>query len=121
MGVKEMIVNGSLKHSRRVPSNLNVSFTGVDGEALLNQVNTKIALSSGSACTAATGSISHVMTALCVPDELARSTLRFGLGRFTTALEVEIAGKVVVEIVNELFDQDLAMVQKKDKSISISK
>uniref|UniRef100_A0A7S1BZ23 cysteine desulfurase n=1 Tax=Corethron hystrix TaxID=216773 RepID=A0A7S1BZ23_9STRA len=55
-GVKEIVVNGSLDPSRRVPSNLNVSFPGVEGEALLNKVNTKIALSSGSACTGATGS-----------------------------------------------------------------
>lgn len=111
-GVKEIVVNGSLEPSRRVPSNLNVSFPGVDGEALLNKVNTKIALSSGSACTGATGSISHVMTTLGVPDELARSTLRFGLGRFTTTSDVERAGKVVVDVVRELYDKDLAAVTK---------
>jgi len=84
--IAEVRVNGSLQH--RLPANLNVSFAGVDGEALLLSLK-DVAVSSGSACTSATAEPSHVLRALGVRDDLARASLRFGLGRWTTREEVD--------------------------------
>lgn len=100
-GVAELQVNGSMES--RVPNNLNVSFPGCDGEALVIAVSKHMAITSGSACTAAQGAVSHVMAALGVPDEVARATLRFGVGRFTTDEEVRRAGQIVVDIVREIY------------------
>lgn len=100
-GVEEVRVNGSMEH--RVAGNLSVSFPGVDGEALLTAVNKHLAVSSGSACKAASGSVSHVMAALCVPEDLARATLRFGLGRYSTEKDVCRAAEIVVSAVNKLY------------------
>jgi cysteine desulfurase len=97
-----LVVNGSIQRGKRVSGNLNVSFPGVDGEALLLRVNQRVAVSSGSACTAASGSISHVMASLGVHEAHARATLRFGLGRFTTPEEVKAAAAVVIDAVNDL-------------------
>jgi len=89
----DVFVNGSLEW--RLPGNLNMSFAGVDGEALLLSLP-DIALSTGSACTSAVVEPSYVLRATGVPDELARSSLRFGLGRFNTDEEVDyVAGRVV--------------------------
>jgi cysteine desulfurase len=84
--IPEVRVNGSLEH--RLPANLNVSFDGVDGEALLLSLE-DVAVSSGSACTSATAEPSHVLRALGLRDDLARASLRFGLGRWTTREEVD--------------------------------
>ncbi|HUH00800.1 MAG TPA: IscS subfamily cysteine desulfurase [Kofleriaceae bacterium] len=79
-------VNGSLAH--RIHGNLNLSFEGVDGEALLMSLR-EVAVSSGAACSSATLEPSYVLRAIGVADELAHSSLRFGLGRFNTMDEVE--------------------------------
>src|SRR5262249_55028209 len=85
----------------RLPGNLNVSFAGVDGEALMNQL-TEIAVSSGSACTSAEPEPSHVLRAMGVPEALSRASLRFGLGRVTTVDEIDFAIEHVVTIVKRL-------------------
>jgi cysteine desulfurase len=84
--IEEVFVNGSLE--RRVPHNLNVSFNFVEGESLIMAVK-DIAVSSGSACTSASLEPSYVLRALGRSDELAHSSIRFTLGRFTTGEEVD--------------------------------
>lgn len=84
--IEEVYVNGSLE--RRVPHNLNVSFNFVEGESLIMAVK-DIAVSSGSACTSASLEPSYVLRALGRSDELAHSSIRFTLGRFTTEEEIE--------------------------------
>jgi len=98
-GLDGVFVNGSL--SQRLPHNLNLSFAGVEGEALLMGIN-DVAVSSGSACTSATLEPSHVLRALGVPEELAHSSVRFGLGRFNTEDEVDYVAARVVETVKRL-------------------
>ena len=92
-------LNGSLVH--RLPNNLNLSFAGVEGDALLMGIN-DVAVSSGSACTTATLEPSHVLRALGVPEDLAHSSIRFGLGRFNTEEEVDYVANRVVETVKRL-------------------
>ncbi|MGG6241780.1 cysteine desulfurase family protein [Nodosilinea sp. AN01ver1] len=75
--------------TQRLPNNLNVSFAGVDGQALLLGLRGTVALSSGAACSTASTAPSHVLKALGRDDALAYASLRFGLGRFTTAAEIE--------------------------------
>ena len=87
----------------RLPHNLNVSFAQVDGEALLMGIN-DVAVSNGSACTSAKVEPSYVLRALGVEEELAHSSIRFGLGRFNTAEEVEYVIGRVVEVVSRLRD-----------------
>jgi cysteine desulfurase len=94
--VEETYINGSMEH--RVPHNLNISFAFVEGESLIMALK-EIAVSSGSACTSASLEPSYVLRALGKSDELAHSSIRFGIGRFTTEAEVDatielIAGKV---------------------------
>jgi cysteine desulfurase len=93
-------VNGSREH--RLPQVTNVSFGGVDGQALLAGLGKDVALSSGSACTSASMEPSYVLKALGVDDELAHASLRLGLGRWTTAEEVDYAigriGETVVRL-----------------------
>ena len=96
--VGDLVVNGSLDD--RLPGNLNVSFPGVDGEALLVSLCEDIAVSSGAACTAAEPS--HVLKALGRSTELALASLRFGLGRGTTEAEIDAAIARVSEVVNRL-------------------
>jgi len=94
--VADVIVNGSL--DARLPGNLNVSFPGVDGEALLISLCEDVAVSSGAACTAAEPS--HVLKALGHKVDLALASLRFGLGRWTTEEEVDVVcGRVAETIV----------------------
>ena len=85
----------------RLAGNLNVSFDFVDGEALLMNMR-GVAVSSGSACTSANPEPSHVLRALRLPDDAVRSSLRFGLGRFNTAEEIETAIQSVAEVVVRL-------------------
>jgi cysteine desulfurase len=92
-------LNGSVEE--RLAGNLNVSFDFVKGEALLMGLR-EVAVSSGSACTSASPEPSHVLRALGISDELAHSSLRFGLGRFNTADEVEYVIAEVVRVVNHL-------------------
>ena len=85
----------------RLPGNLNVSFAYVDGEALLMNIK-DLAVSSGSACTSANPEPSHVLRSLGLTDEATRSSLRFGLGRFNTAEEIEFAIDAVSQVVRKL-------------------
>jgi cysteine desulfurase len=98
-GIDRVTVNGSLE--RRLPGNLNVSFAQVEGEALLIAMK-DVAVSSGSACTSASLEPSYVLRAMGVPDDLAHSSIRFGLGRFNTEEEVDLAARLVVEKANRL-------------------
>jgi len=86
---------------RRLDANLNVSFSGVDGEALMMSMR-EIAVSSGSACTSSNPEPSHVLRALGIGDDLTRSSLRFGLGRGTTADEIDLAIRAVADSVERL-------------------
>lgn len=88
---------------RRLPGNLNLSFAYVEGESLMMEMH-EVAMSSGSACTSASLKPSHVLLALGVTDDLAHSSIRFGLGRFTTEEEVEYVGTKIVAAVNRLRD-----------------
>jgi cysteine desulfurase len=90
-------VNGAL--DRRLPGNLNVSFSGVDGEALLVSLD-DIAVSSGAACTQAEPS--HVLMALGLKTDEALASLRFGVGRWTTTEEIDYAARKVSDVVNRL-------------------
>jgi cysteine desulfurase len=92
-------VNGSLEH--RLAGNLNLSFAGVDADALLTSLP-DIALSTGSACSSASPEPSHVLRALGLTVEQARSSVRFGLGRFTTEDEVDYVARRVTEAVSLL-------------------
>ncbi len=95
----EIFVNGSLEH--RLPGNLNVSFAYVEGESLLMGIS-DIAVSSGSACTSATLEPSYVLKALGTGDELAHSSIRFGLGRFNTDEEVDYVVEKLASVVTRL-------------------
>ncbi|GAC1515098.1 MAG: IscS subfamily cysteine desulfurase [Terriglobales bacterium] len=95
----EVYVNGSSEH--RLPGNLNISFAYVEGESLLMGIN-DIAVSSGSACTSATLEPSYVLKALGTGDDLAHSSIRFGIGRFNTEAEVDYVADRVVETVQRL-------------------
>jgi cysteine desulfurase len=99
--VERVTVNGSLEH--RLPGNLNVSFAYVEGEALMMAVK-DVAVSSGSACTSASLEPSYVLRALGVPDDLAHSSIRFGLGRFTTGEEVDHVVELFATKVRKLRD-----------------
>ena len=94
-----LVLNGH--PSERLAGNLNVSFEGVDGEALMTGLS-GIAVSSGSACTSADPEPSHVLRAMGRSDALTRASLRFGLGRSTTAAQIDQAITVVVNTVHRL-------------------
>jgi cysteine desulfurase len=102
-GIQEQVSEVSLNGhpTERLPGNLNLSFAHVQGEALLMALR-DVALSSGSACTTASVEPSYVLKALGLDDDLAHGSLRFGLGRFTTAEEVEIVIEEVVRTVHSL-------------------
>jgi cysteine desulfurase len=95
----EVYINGTM--DQRLPNNLNISFAYVEGESLLMGIN-DIAVSSGSACTSATLEPSYVLKALGAGDDLAHSSIRFGLGRFNTEEEVDYVTAKVVEVVKKL-------------------
>jgi cysteine desulfurase len=95
----EVFINGSMEH--RLPNNLNMSFAYVEGESLLMGIN-DVAVSSGSACTSATLEPSYVLKALGVGDDLAHTSIRFGLGRFNTEEEVDYVVNRMVQIVRKL-------------------
>jgi cysteine desulfurase len=95
----ETYINGTTEH--RLPNNLNISFAYVEGESLLMGIN-DIAVSSGSACTSATLEPSYVLKALGAGDDLAHSSIRFGLGRFNTEEEVDYVCAKVIDVVRKL-------------------
>ncbi|HYP14372.1 MAG TPA: aminotransferase class V-fold PLP-dependent enzyme, partial [Bryobacteraceae bacterium] len=95
----EVYINGSMEH--RLPHNLNISFAYVEGESLLMGIN-DIAVSSGSACTSATLEPSYVLKALGMGDDLAHSSIRFGIGRFNSREEVEYTADRLIEVVRKL-------------------
>src|SRR4029079_14794959 len=95
----ETFINGSMTH--RLPGNLNISFAFVEGEAMMMAIK-DVAVSSGSACTSASLEPSYVLRALGVGDELAHSSIRFGLGRFNTEEEVVYVADLVIKKVNHL-------------------
>jgi cysteine desulfurase len=84
-----------------LPGNLNMSFVYVEGESLLMGIN-DIAVSSGSACTSATLEPSYVLKALGLGDEIAHSSIRFGLGRFNTKAEVDYVADKIIDVVRKL-------------------
>jgi cysteine desulfurase len=100
MKLEEAYINGSTEH--RLPHVTNISFKHVEGEGLLMGFNKNIALSSGSACTSASLEPSYVLKALGLGDDLAHSSLRFGLGRFTTDEQIEYTIKAISETVLKL-------------------
>jgi len=106
-GIAGVTVHGH--PTRRLAGNLNLGFDGVDGDALMTEVSRLgLAVSSGSACTTADPEPSHVLRAMGVPDRLARASLRFGLGRFTTEDEIDRASAIVVEVVKRLREMRIA-------------
>ena len=100
MKLEEAYINGSTEH--RLPHVTNISFKHVEGEGLLMGFNKNIALSSGSACTSASLEPSYVLKALGLGDDLAHSSLRFGLGRFTTEDQIDYTIKAISETVLRL-------------------
>jgi cysteine desulfurase len=95
----EVYINGSTED--RLPGNMNISFAYVEGESLLMGIN-DIAVSSGSACTSATLEPSYVLKALGAGDDLAHSSIRFGIGRFNTQAEVDYVARRVIDTVKRL-------------------
>jgi len=102
MKLEEAYINGSTEH--RLPHVTNISFKHVEGEGLLMGFNKNIALSSGSACTSASLEPSYVLKALGLGDDLAHSSLRFGLGRFTNEEQIDYTIKAISETVLKLRD-----------------
>ncbi|MEQ8165227.1 MAG: aminotransferase class V-fold PLP-dependent enzyme, partial [Alphaproteobacteria bacterium] len=97
--VPDMVLNGD--RERRIPGNLSLGFPGVNGDRLIAGLK-GISVSSGSACSSASIEPSYVLAALGVPADLAQSALRIGLGRFTTAEEVDRAADEIAAVVEEL-------------------
>ncbi len=97
--VTDTYVNGSMEH--RLPGNLNISFAYVEGEAMLMGLK-DVAVSSGSACTSASLEPSYVLRAVGVEEEMAHTSIRFGLGRFNTEEEVDYVTKLIVDKVKKL-------------------
>jgi cysteine desulfurase len=110
-GLDLVTVNGSLQH--RLPGNLNVSFAYVEGEAMMMAIK-DVAVSSGSACTSASLEPSYVLRAMGVGDDLAHSSIRFGLGRFTTEEEVDYTVRLVIAKVKKLRDMSPLYEMVKD-------
>jgi cysteine desulfurase len=98
-GLDEVYINGSMEH--RLPHSLNMSFAYVEGESLLMGIN-DIAVSSGSACTSATLEPSYVLKALGVGDDVAHSSIRFGIGRFNTEEEIDYVAAKLIDVVVKL-------------------
>ena len=110
-GLDLLTLNGS--PTRRLPGNLNVSFAYVEGEAMMMAIK-DVAVSSGSACTSASLEPSYVLRAMGVTDDMAHSSIRFGLGRFTTEAEVDYTIRLVIEKVKKLRDMSPLYEMVKD-------
>jgi cysteine desulfurase len=102
----QVFVNGNTLH--RLPNISNLSFKDLGSDELMIGLNKNIALSSGSACTSASIEPSHVLKALALDDELAQSSIRFGLGRFNTEVEIDYTIDQVKEVVLKLREAQLA-------------
>jgi cysteine desulfurase len=109
--MEEVYINGDIDH--RVPHNLNVSFNFVEGESLIMGIK-ELAVSSGSACTSASLEPSYVLRALGRNDELAHSSIRFTLGRFTTEADIDYAIKLIKERIGKLRDMSPLWEMYKD-------
>ncbi|HSI25340.1 MAG TPA: aminotransferase class V-fold PLP-dependent enzyme, partial [Methylotenera sp.] len=116
-GIEETYVNGDLAH--RIPHNLNISFNYVEGESLIMAIK-GIAVSSGSACTSASLEPSYVLRALGRSDELAHSSIRFSIGRFTTEADVDYTIKLLKDKIEKLRELSPLWEMFKD-GIDISK
>ncbi|MDG2395709.1 IscS subfamily cysteine desulfurase [Candidatus Thioglobus sp.] len=116
-GMEEVVINGDM--DARIPGNLNISFNYVEGESLMMAIN-DIAVSSGSACTSASLEPSYVLRALGLSDELAHSSIRFTIGRYTTEADVDKAIDLVRDKVQKLRDLSPLWDMFKD-GIDISK
>jgi len=95
----EVSINGSMEH--RLPGNVNISFLHVEGESLMLGIN-DIAVSSGAACTSAAIEPSYVLKAIGLDDDVAHSSIRFGIGRFNTAAEIDYVANKVIDVVKKL-------------------
>ncbi len=113
----DVYINGSMEH--RLPGNLNISFAYVEGESLLMGIH-DVAVSSGSACTSASLEPSYVLRALGVGDELAHSSIRFGLGRFNTEEEVDYVADKVIAVVTRLREMS-PLYEMAQEGIDLSK
>ncbi len=100
-GLDMLVLNGSLEH--RLPGNLNVSFAFVEGEAMMMAIK-DVAVSSGSACTSASLEPSYVLRACGVEEDMAHSSIRFGIGRFNTEEEIDYVAELVISKVKKLRD-----------------
>jgi cysteine desulfurase len=111
--IEGVCVNGSVDN--RLPNVTNLSFEYVDGDALLMGLNKSVAVSSGSACTSASMEPSYVLKAMGVSDDLAHASIRFGIGRFTTREEIEMAIGKVTETVKNIRENSLVWEMYLDK------
>jgi cysteine desulfurase len=109
--IEEVYLNGDIE--QRVPHNLNVSFNYVEGESLIMAIK-ELAVSSGSACTSASLEPSYVLRALGRNDELAHSSIRFTIGRFTTEKEIDFAVELLKARVGKLRDMSPLWEMAKD-------
>ena len=100
-GLDNVVINGGLDH--RFPGNLNVSFSGVDGDSLISKLR-NLALSSGSACSSARSEPSYVLQSIGVSPDMAKASLRIGFGRFTSDEDVMYAADLIVDVVRELIE-----------------
>ncbi|MBX3255480.1 MAG: IscS subfamily cysteine desulfurase [Chitinophagaceae bacterium] len=100
LAIQDVTINGDRVH--RLPNVSNLSFANIKGNSLLTAISKTIAVSSGSACTSANPEPSHVLSAMGVEADLAKNSIRFGLGRFTTEEEITYAIQKVSEIVTEM-------------------
>ena len=120
-GLKEripyLVVNGD--EEQRYPGNLNVSFAYVEGESLLMGLK-DCAVSSGSACTSASLEPSYVLRALGVEEDMAHTSIRYGIGRFTTEEEVDRAVELTAEVVEKLREMS-PLYEMVQEGIDISK
>jgi cysteine desulfurase len=99
--ISEVYLNGD--PDKRYPGNINLSFSYVEGESMILAIK-DLAVSSGSACTSASLEPSYVLKAWGLEDELAHTSIRFGIGRFTTEAEIRYAADLVISKVNHLRD-----------------
>merc|ERR1719471_1430769 len=114
--IEEVYINGDLE--QRYPGNLNLSFAFVEGESLLMGLK-NVAVSSGSACTSASLEPSYVLRAIGVTDDLAHTSIRYGIGRFTTESEVDFAIEETVKNVERLREMS-PLWEMKQEGIDLS-